>query len=327
MKIAIITDGNNTLGMGHVYQSITLANLLKTNTQADILFVTKSDQKVVDLICESNFPVFFHPNDESIFNFLESRNLDKIIFDKLDVPPDLAKKIKEGINAKLIIFTNLTEANKYADVTVMAGMGSDFKNIYSKNTDRGRVEFWGPKYWLLRPEFYAIRPSKSKPVDIKNIMLIFGGADRANLSTAVLKELLEMETAAFVITIILGAAFMNRTELNDVKNAHSSSKSKVIIIDGLKDVAGTMYQNDLVFASPGLSFFEALAVGTAVLCFHQNDFQRDAWKSHIPTLGKQDVYKVPSLINEQAFIFPKDEFIRVMEVGQGREEIIREIIN
>ncbi|WP_374032736.1 hypothetical protein [Bdellovibrio bacteriovorus] len=29
MKISIITDGNNNLGMGHVYQSVTLANLLK----------------------------------------------------------------------------------------------------------------------------------------------------------------------------------------------------------------------------------------------------------------------------------------------------------
>ena len=42
MKIVIITDGNNKLGMGHVYQSMALADLLSTKTdgKSEIIFLT-----------------------------------------------------------------------------------------------------------------------------------------------------------------------------------------------------------------------------------------------------------------------------------------------
>ena len=52
MKIAMITDGNNTLGMGHVYQSICLAGLLLQRgiPLANIRFLTKSNENVLNLI-------------------------------------------------------------------------------------------------------------------------------------------------------------------------------------------------------------------------------------------------------------------------------------
>lgn len=70
MKIAIITDGNNTLGMGHVYQSSTLANELskKIDSQSKIFFITKSDRIVVDRLSETGFGVHQYPDDNSIVN-------------------------------------------------------------------------------------------------------------------------------------------------------------------------------------------------------------------------------------------------------------------
>ena len=135
MKIAIITDGNNTLGMGHVYQSVTLAGELskKMDSQSKIFFITKSDHIVVGRLSETGFEVFQYPDDNMILNALVNQAPDRIIFDKLDVSPLLARQIKESIGCKLIIFTNLTMANQYADMTVLAGMGSNFKNVCEKD--------------------------------------------------------------------------------------------------------------------------------------------------------------------------------------------------
>ena len=96
MKIAIITDGNNTLGMGHIYQSVTLAGFLsqRTDYKAQIFFMTKSDAKVTDLVTKSGYIVCHYPDDESILNSLRDEKPDRIIFDKLDVSPELAYKIK-----------------------------------------------------------------------------------------------------------------------------------------------------------------------------------------------------------------------------------------
>jgi spore coat polysaccharide biosynthesis predicted glycosyltransferase SpsG len=322
----IITDGNSTLGMGHVYQSLTLADALLQveKINAAITFITKSEKPIVDLIEKRGFQAIYLQNDDLIFDKLKELKPDRIIFDKLDVAPDLAKNIKEKLGIKLTIFTNLTEANNFADIRVMAGMGSDFKNIYERNTVYNNIEFWGPKYWLLRPEFYSY---KAKPFtgDVTKIMLIFGGSDQANLSSLVLDELMRMDKK-FHVNVILGAAFSHHQELNEVIKKNADSKSSVEISKSLVEVAATMYANDLVFVSPGLSFFEAIAVSTPVLCFHQNEFQENAWKGHIKTYDKSETSLIPDLINNKKFIFHDDEDISRMEIGKGISEIINEIL-
>lgn len=328
MKIAIITDGNNTLGMGHVYQSISLAGLLlqKGLFSNDIIFMTKSKENVLNQIVESGFRVIQYPNDEAIYCDLKNKRPDRIIFDKLDVSPELAKKIKEILNIKLCILTNLTDANFFADITVLADIGSDFKNIYRKDKKTGQVQFFGPKYWILRPEFYQYKKKQKKEINsTKNILLIFGGADMSNITSAVLNTLLQIDSD-FNITVVLGSAFKNNKELDQVISNNSISKSKVQILKNIKNVAETMFDNNVVFASPGLSFFEALVVGTPVVGFHQNDLQRDVYKGFLTTFDKSELYKLPAMIKNQEYIFPSDPFVQSMEIAEGFDEILNEIL-
>jgi spore coat polysaccharide biosynthesis predicted glycosyltransferase SpsG len=211
MNISIITDGNNQLGMGHVYQSMTLGNYLLEIMSSDdkLFFITKSDENVIELLKTTNCSVFHCVNDDMIFEKLKISKPDRVVFDKLDVTPELAKNIKKYIAAKLIICTNLTEANKYADVTVLADIGSNFKNIIIK-TEEGQTQYFGPKYWIMRPDFYYYNSlRKPKILEVKNIMLMFGGADPENFSNAVLNKLFEMQDD-FNITLVLGTAFNYR---------------------------------------------------------------------------------------------------------------------
>jgi spore coat polysaccharide biosynthesis predicted glycosyltransferase SpsG len=328
MKIAIITDGNNKLGMGHIYQSMALADMLsnKTNDKVEISFITKSVRKVIDLLKKTRHPVYHYSDDDLIFDALREKRQDRIIFDKLDVSPDLARKIKEMLDAKLIIFTNLTKANEYADVTILADIGSNFKNVVIKDNSTGRVEFFGPKYWLLRPEFYEFKKKKKlSNKSVKNIMLIFGGSDPSNLSSAVLNELLQMEMT-FNIVLVLGAAFAHHKQLNIVLKKNRFSPSTVQVVQNLTNVAETMFNSDVVFASPGLSFFEALAVGTPVIGFHQNELQRDVYKGFLTTVDISELCKLPLMIKNKSFIFPNHPFVVSMEIGEGKDEIINEIL-
>lgn len=329
MIIAIITDGNNTLGMGHVYQSIALADELskKIDSQSKIFFITKSDQIIIDRLSETGFEVYQYPDDDVILNTLVSEAPDRIIFDKLDVSPLLARQIKEKIDCKLIIFTNLTTANQYADITVLADIGSNFKNIREIDALSGAVHYYGPKYWMLRPEFLMYGKRKKKSLSrIRNIMMIFGGSDHSNLTSIVLNELLRMGST-FEIIAVVGAAFKHHEGLNTVIEQNRKTQSKFQIVHNLKEVAETMHRSDVVFASPGLSFFEALAVGTPVLGFHQDELQRDVYKGYLTTLDKCDLFKLASIIEDKAFIFPDDPFVVSMEIGKGKDEIIHAILS
>lgn len=330
MKIAIITDGNNTLGMGHVYQSVTLAGELskKMDSQSKIFFISKSDQMVIDRLSEAGFDVYQYPDDDAILNALVSEAPDCIIFDKLDVSPLLARQIKEKINCKLIIFTNITVANQYADMTVLADIGSNFRNICEKDAISGTVHYYGPKYWLLRPDFFIYTKKTKKPLSqVKKIMLIFGAADQSNLTSAVLNELLNMAGSTFEIMAVVGAAFKHHEELNAVIEQNKKTQSKSQIIHNLKDVAEVMHRSDVVFASPGLSFFEALAVGTPVVGFHQNELQRDAYRGYLTTLDKSELFRLSSIIEKKSFIFPDDPFVASMEIGKGKDGIVQAILS
>jgi spore coat polysaccharide biosynthesis predicted glycosyltransferase SpsG len=329
MKITIVTDGNNTLGMGHVYQTMTLVSFLnKADANVEISFLTKSGDNVISLLKTTGYEVYFHSDDDSIFNALKTENPDRILFDKLDVSPELAKKIKEEISAKLIIMTNITDANEYADMTVLADIGSNFENIRKENNDTGKVEFWGPKYWLLRPEFYDYKKNKKiHPAEVKNIMLIFGGADPCNYSTLVLNELLSMKSN-FNIKLIIGSAFNNRKELDAVINNHLQSSNTVEVLENIKNVSEIMYNSHVVFASPGLSFFESLAIGTPVIGFHQNELQGNVYnEGALPTIDKSKLSELKSMIENKSFLYPEDPFIAKMEIGEGKDEIINEILN
>jgi len=330
MKIAIITDGNNTLGMGHVYQSVTLAYALskKVDSQSKIFFITKSDPIIVGRLSETGFEVYQHPDDDAILNALVSEAPDRIVFDKLDVSPLLAKQIKETIGCKLIIFTNLTTANQYADMTVLAGMGSNFKNVCEKDAISGAIHYYGPKYWILRPEFFMYNKRTKSPLfRVRDVMLIFGGADHSNLTTAVLKELLGMEGFSFEIMAVVGAAFKFHEEVNAAIEQNWNKLHHVKIFQNLKNVAEAMYRADVVFTSPGLSYYEALAVGTPVVGFHQNEMQRDVHSECLKTLDKCELFMLPSIIENKSFIYPDDPLIASMEIGQGKDEIVYAIIN
>ena len=329
MKISIITDGNNELGLGHVYQSLTLATALKEKSgkSSRINFITKSGADICDFIHSFGYDVEHFDDDECIFKWLQVAKPERVIFDKLDVSPELAARIKHVLKIKLIIFTNLTEANNFADIAIFADFGSNFKNIIHKDKVSGKVEFYGLKFWVLRPEFYALKKQgKIHNEVVKDIMLIFGGSDPANMSSFVLNELLQIDSE-FNILLVLGSAFDHNQELNRVLNTNKTSKSNVNIVKNITNVGEMMHKNDVVFASPGLSFSEALAVGTPVIAFHQNEPQRKEYADILPTMGIEDLHKLPLIIKTKAFLFPNTPLIQSMEIGEGKNDIIEAILN
>src|SRR5690242_20799654 len=113
--------------MGHVQQAMTLAKQLRTS--ADISFLTKSEESIASMLRESGFKATRLESDAAILDNLATMDPQVIVFDKIDVDENLAKRIKTSLSGALVIFTNLTDANKYADVAVTADIGSRFDNV------------------------------------------------------------------------------------------------------------------------------------------------------------------------------------------------------
>jgi UDP-2,4-diacetamido-2,4,6-trideoxy-beta-L-altropyranose hydrolase len=322
VTIAFITDGGLEMGMGHVQQSITLAKELRD--RAEICFLTKSDEIVVNQIEKAGFNTVRLRNDNAILNHLREIKPDMVIIDKLDVDEDFARKLKNDLRTKLAIFTNLTSANRYADIAVTADIGSNFRNVRFLDTGTGTLHFHGVKYWILKEDFYVIKRT-SQPSKTGEVLLIFGGSDPSNLTSLVLNELLGL-SQEFKIDVILGAYFKYHAELNQVLAEHETRKQNISLYQNVNNVAESMSRADLVITSPGLSAFEALRVGTPVIIIPQNSLQRDTYQGFIKVLNKEDITRLDYMIKTEDFVSPDDKFIKGLEIGEGKKEIVSELI-
>jgi len=324
LKICFITDGGRRLGLGHVQQSISLARELVS--EAEIFFLTKSDETVLAKISESGFEATRHPNDSEMFEHLKTKNPEIIIFDKLDVAEELARDIKQMLRARLVIFTNLTGANRYADVAVTADIGSRFENVRFFDEETKTQYFYGPKYWVLRSEFYEYQHrAKVSSGMLERVLLIFGGSDPANFTCASLEQLLQLERV-FKIDVVLGAHFHHNNDVLRILKRHEGVYTDVTVHRNISNVAELMYSADLVLASPGLSAFEALRVGTPVIVFPQDALQRDTYQGFMRMLERNEVGVLGHMIDTGDFTYPTDQSIVRMEIGEGVEELKEAII-
>lgn len=322
-EVVFITDGNNEIGMGHVYQSKTFASYFKERApEVHISFLTKSSDDIAQIIRTTGFETTVCNDDEHIYESLLQVNPKIIVVDKLDFSPDLARRIKENIASTFAIFTCVTDANLFADITVMGAMDSHFKNTKVLVNDGKTLSLHGPRYLILRPEFF--KTFNSKDVFSGKVLLLLGGADPANITCSAVRELMDMDECV-EIKAIIGRAFANRRELNSLI-ASNDSKSTVEVIENTTAVSDYMQWADVAIVSPGISFFEALKTKTPVIVFNQNQFQHDAWAEDMTTYDKEDMHLLPEMLRKREFVYPDDPRVVSMDIGNGVEELIQTIL-
>jgi spore coat polysaccharide biosynthesis predicted glycosyltransferase SpsG len=327
MKITIVTDGSNTLGLGHVVQSLTLADALRARAGAAVAisFVTGSEASVRALIAARGYPVEHAGEEAAVLARLAADDPDCVIFDMLHVPVDLARAIKAQLRARLITFTNLSDANRHADMTVLAAFDPAFTNLREVDPATGQLRFSGIRYWVLRPQFYAQAPKHvARSSAVHSVMLMFGGADPCDFSSRVLAPLLDAP-AQYDILLVLGPAYAGQAALDAVLASHPRAGA-VRIRRGVDDVAAEMRRHDLVMASPGMSFFESILVGTPLLCFHQNRQQQDAYAGVFATLGVEDLATLPQRLARHDFIYPDELPLERMAIGRGKDDLLDAIL-
>lgn len=323
LKICFITDGGRQMGMGHVQQSTTFARELQDG--GDVCFLTKSDDTVLKAIRAAGFEATGLASDAEIFDHLKILRPAIIVFDKIDVEEALAKAIKEKLDSRLIIFTNLTKANRFADVAVTADIGSRFENVRFVDEETQTVYFYGPKYWVLRPEFYEYqRRGKIGAARPERLLLMFGGSDPANLTSASLEQLLFLKRT-FKLDVVLGAHFGHDDDMSRLLRRYEGKRANITVHRNISNVAELMYLADLVLASPGLSAFEALRVGTPVIVVPHDALQRDTYQGFMRMLERDELSKLGDMIEQGDYTYPDDEQIVRMEIGEGIQEL-KEVI-
>ena len=248
--ILFVVSGNSEIGMGHVYNTLSIANEILNHTL--VFLVDRESKLAYDKISESNYRVYMQ-EDKTLTEEILAINPDIIIHDCLDTEAEYMKALSQRSYC-LINFEDLGEGTKFADLVINA--------MYPE----GRImagHHFGAKYFILRDEF-LFTPSKKIEDSVSNILISFGGVDPNDYTRRILKILSSMrQEHDFQISVITGMGYKDPEKL-------SGEFPFIRLMTNIASMSDEILKADIVFTSAGRTTFEVASIGTPAIVLCQN---------------------------------------------------------
>ncbi len=243
-------SGNQEIGLGHVYNCLTLANQILNHRV--IFLVDKKSELAFSKIAESNFEVYRQQVDVLEDDVIKLKPF-LVINDRLDTSRESIERLKEN-NILVANIEDLGEGAHYADLVINA--------IYPEKEARP-LHYFGPDYFCAREEF-LLHKEKEIETLVNSVLLSFGGVDPCNLTLKVLQAIHAFCLQANVkIKVVLGLGYKNIDSLKPF--------SGLEIHRNVQSISDFMYEADIAFSSAGRTIYELALIGTPSIILAQNE--------------------------------------------------------
>ncbi len=253
--IMLRVDGNNEIGLGHIYRTLLLASRL---IEHDVIFITDNDHSLGKEILEnSNFKVLTFNKHSELINILKEYKPNVLINDILNTDVDYMQEVTSLVD-KVVNFEDIGSGARLANYVINA--------LYNGNGKTANV-YSGKDYYCLKDEFieidkYHVRES------VKTILITFGGTDPNNYTKrtiGVLKDLIDKDVK---INVILGLGYSMK---QDLESFIKTFDMNIEIFSNVSFISKYMQQADLVFTSQGRTVFEIASIGVPTIVLAQNE--------------------------------------------------------
>lgn len=261
-KIIFITDGNSTIGSGHIYRTITLAS--STYPYESIIFC-KETELARQIFQRFEYNYMSYKDIEELSTKLKSYNIKTIVLDRLETSESDFNALKK-LNISIVSLEDYGDpAFKNANIIINSLYETSIKHdsLYS-----------GYKYEAIRPDviaFSSIQVNKSAEIRKKKlrVLVCFGGTDPNKFMYRVpnilfeLDALLEKEIEVRIIYSI--------NENNLIKfNSNLYRFIDIKTISHTSIIAKELDESDIVLCGNGRMVYEAVVLNNVVISIPQN---------------------------------------------------------
>ena len=254
-RIIFRVDGYVELGLGHIYNCITLAFSM---VEHDVLLVTNEKAETgIKKIRETNLPYRTFRREEELEEIIASYRPDIWVNDCLDTTEEYIVRLKTLV-PRVVTIEDLGSGTKVADAVINA--------LYDEEEPRRNV-YSGYRYVCLRDEFQIEKPKKFSP-EVKNIVVMFGGTDPSNLNKLVYDAVLSQ------YKIFEGLHFFFITGIgydNERYGVVTYPEKNIFVYPNVPRVTKYLKEADLVIMGQGRSIFEAACMGVPAIVLSQNE--------------------------------------------------------
>ena len=248
--IVFVVTGNEEVGLGHVYNTLLLANDILNH---EITFlVDKKSKLAFDKIASKNYPVYIQEN-ENIVDDIRKINPDLVINDRLDTDEKYMLELK-SYDIKTINFEDLGSGAKLANMVINA--------IYPEKQIL-KNHYFGHDYFILRDEF-VYSDQKIVRKEVKKVLITFGGVDPNNYTKKVVETIYDYcDSKGIEIVVIAGFGYNKYETLKDFNN--------IEIKKNVSNISKYMLEADLIFTSAGRTTYEIASIATPAIVMAQNE--------------------------------------------------------
>ena len=312
-KILFRGDGNDQIGLGHLYRLLALAEMLKDFYE--FIFVTREDSLTSIFPTEYNikkisFSLGYEQEAEELaeeFNPTEYL----IVADGYSFVSAYQKAIKKA-GFTLIYIDDLAQEYMHADIVV--NHSPSIKESEYRHEDYTHFAL-GIDYAMLRPTFLKAANESFNQQEANTVFVCFGGADKYNFTLKAAKALLKLENT---IKIVLGAAY----EHKEIYKLQKSFPEKINLYKNLSEIEllKVMLSCSFAIAPTSTVLYELMCLRLPVISGYYADNQMLAYnwfKKRNCILGIGDFKKFDfEKIDKIAKDFKANETIKKMIKNQ-----------
>ncbi|SFC24441.1 UDP-2,4-diacetamido-2,4,6-trideoxy-beta-L-altropyranose hydrolase [Pseudoalteromonas denitrificans] len=292
MKVLFRVDASKNIGTGHVMRCLTLANVLRNHgckiefaciqRQGDlILFIQQQGYRVAIIPYKQNgldnnlTPESIYQNDiqkkdsHCFINKLSVSNKDIVVVDHYGLDHHWASEIKKTA-CRILVIDDLANRQHICDFLLDQNLHENPSSRYKNKVDLNCNLFLGPKYALLRPEFYSERPLlKQVNKRIPHFLVYLGFVDPKDTTSKIIAaiESLEFEVK---VDFVLSELHPNFREL----------KSKALELENIDihlqpaDILSILKRVDFVIGAGGSATWERCCLGIPSILFALTENQK-----------------------------------------------------
>lgn len=287
--IVFRVDSSSQIGSGHLMRCLTLAEQLKNH--ANIMFISRNLEGNLNKLVEKNgyklltLPKVLENNNlvgyekwltvktqfdaEQTKNLLADLDVGCLIIDSYAIDEEWENIVRPYVK-KIMAIDDLANRRHNCDILLDQNYYCDMKTRYNKLVPTGCKLLLGPRYVLLREEFYEARQKiRARDGTIKNILVFFGGSDLTNETMKALHAIEEVNRIDITINVVVGASNKNKHEVENFcdkyKNMHYFCQ--------VNNMAELMHKADLAIGAGGTTTWERCFLGLPAIVIAVADNQ------------------------------------------------------
>lgn len=252
------TDSSETLGMGHVYRVLALAQELARHKLS--IFLSPDMPLGEKFFSQFGFQ-YKTSTDQQFLNEISKEKPELVIFDKLDTDAELIEQIKDlSPDTKVVTFEDQGTGALKADLVV--------SDLYPNPAIEPNKQLTGINNAILAPSFETLDRNSEPKQTVEQIVVLFGGTDPSELAIKALSSLQEIGFPGKVKVIRgLGANEITQDFNLDVE-----------FLSNVKNMPRVLAEADIALSSAGRTITELASLGIPTICLAQN--QKELNHSH-----------------------------------------------